>query len=125
MFGTQKVNVTLTSRAKSRIDRDLALIKLRSPIFCLSWGTTAGRVNGQWIESPLKWTIGYNERDTAVEYEGWLGIADTFEFHVIQEWVLQAVDNRTLDIDENGQISFAPPIPPELIDPPGNAKQRV
>jgi hypothetical protein len=75
-------------------------------------------VDGKIHDTAFRWIIGFDDRDRVTRHgQGWFGITDDFEFHVLQEWILDVVDNRMLDIDQGTpEIIFEPPIPLELID---------
>ena len=95
MFGERHVNLSVTDRAKTWIDRFKAQSGLRSPIVKLGWA--------RWTdESADHWMIGLYDRNDV--REGWLGIAPDLEFVVIQEWILDAVDNKTLDVADNDVV---------------------
>ena len=102
MFGERQINLQLTERANDFIERNKVKSGLQSPILGLGWGTFSK-------ESEERWSIGfYGRKDVR---EGWLGITPTFEFVVIQEWILDAVDNRIMDIDhDKGIVTFDPPV---------------
>lgn len=102
MFGERKVNLQLTERAREFIERYKATCGLRSPILGLTWGRFSK-------EPEERWSIGFYDRKDL--REGWLGITPEFEFVVIQEWVLNAVDNRVMDVDgDKGVVTFDPPV---------------
>jgi hypothetical protein len=74
---------------------------LRSPVLSIGWS----RFNQEPGE---RWFVGFYDRKDV--REGWLGVAPEFEFVVIQEWILDAVDNRVMDIDDDrGTVTFDPP----------------
>jgi hypothetical protein len=51
--------------------------------------------------------IGLYERENV--REGWLGIADAFQFVVIQEWLFDRLDGKTLDVayDAEGRLRIS------------------
>ena len=100
MFGERKVNLLLTTRTQEFLDRFKAKSKLNSPILGIGWS----RVSRETTE---RWTIGlYDRKDVR---EGWLGIAPEFEFIVIQDWILDELDNKTLDFDDAaGTVTVEP-----------------
>ena len=73
--------------------------QLRSPIFGVLWVGKYDYPRGKWISGLY---------DRADDIPGWLGIAPEFEFVVVQEWVLDKVDNKVLDIDDKGRITIEP-----------------
>jgi hypothetical protein len=98
MFGERKVNLQLTDRAREFIEHSKASAKLKSPILSI------GRVRFSG-DTEDRWTIGFYERSDV--REGWRGITPHFDFVVIQEWILDALDSKTLDvIDENGRAKI-------------------
>lgn len=102
MFGERKVNLQLSGRAREFIERYKAVSGLRSPILGLTWGRFSE-------ESEERWSIGFYDRKDV--REGWLGITPEFEFVVIQEWILDAVQNRVMDVDgDQGIVTFEPPV---------------
>ena len=55
---------------------------------------------GKWNdESVERWIIGFHERDKI--HEGWIGFAPEFDFVVIQEWILDSVEGKTIDIEND------------------------
>jgi hypothetical protein len=97
MFGERKVNLTLTTRAKKYIEQMKAEGPFATPVLGISWS----RVSDQQHE---KWVIGLYEREDM--REGWMGVAPEFDFIVIQEWILEAVNNKVLDVSEAGQVTI-------------------
>lgn len=102
MFGERKVNLRLTDRARTFVERFKASSNLKSPILSIGWGRF-GR------ESEERWSIGLYDRSDL--REGWRGIAPDFDFIVIQEWILDAVDNKVLDIDGKKGVATVEPQP--------------
>lgn len=97
MFGERKVNLRFTERARNYIDRFKATAGLRSPILSIKWA--------KWSDEPIeRWIIGFNDRSRV--QEGWLGITPEIEFVVIQEWILDALEGKTLDVTEKGTIAI-------------------
>jgi hypothetical protein len=93
MFGERKVSLQFTERAKDYIERFKATAGLRDPILTIKWS--------KWSDEPFeRWMIGFNDRSRV--QEGWLGITPELEFVVIQEWVLDALEGKTLDITKEG-----------------------
>lgn len=93
MFGERQVHLKLSERAKARIEELKANTSVKSPILSIKWA--------KWSDEPTEhWVIGLNDRDRV--REGWIGQAPDFEFVVIQEWVLDALDGKVLDIEETG-----------------------
>lgn len=105
MFGERKVNLQLTERAKQYVERYKASARLGSPILSIKWA--------KWSDEPAeRWVIGFHDRNRL--QEGWLGITPEFEFVVIQEWILDSLDGKTLDVGENGvSVGTTPPQPPK------------
>ena len=101
MFGKKNVALTMTERAREIVDAWGKSSKLNSPVIGIAWGRSSGA-------SDDKFDLGFYEHANMPMIEGWLGIAPEFEFIVIQEWVLDALDNKTLDIDDHGQIVITP-----------------
>ena len=97
MFGERRVDLQVTKRAKTVLDRWANASKLHSPILGIQWSLVKGH-------KYHKWGVGFYERHDVSE--GWLGIAPEFEFIVIQEWILDKVDKKILDIDEQERIIF-------------------
>lgn len=93
MFGERKINLQITNRARDYIDRIKSSAQLKSPILSIKWA--------KWNDEPREhWVVGLQDRNRV--QEGWLGITPEIEFVVIQEWILSALDGKTLDIDEDG-----------------------
>jgi hypothetical protein len=100
MFGEQKVNLRVTDRTRAFLDRFKARSRLDDPVLGISWGRVGH-------ETDERWTIGlYDRKDLR---EGWLGIAPDFDFVVVQDWALKALDDKVLDFDEDtGIVTVAP-----------------
>lgn len=97
MFGERKVNLRLTERAKNYIEQFRARAGLPSPILSIKWA--------KWSDEPAeRWIIGFNDRSRV--REGWLGVTTEMEFVVIQEWVLDALEGKTLDVTEQGIVAI-------------------
>ena len=93
LFGRRNVNLKITSRAREAIERYKQSSKLANPLLKIGWG--------KWSdETTERWTIGFYDRNKI--QEGWVGSTDEFEFVVIQEWILDALDGKTIDISESG-----------------------
>jgi hypothetical protein len=96
MFGERHLQLQLTDRARKWFDEYMSSSGLSNPIPMLQWS----RVRG---ESDEQLMIGLYERDRV--REGWLGIAGDFSFVVIQEWLLDRLEGKTLDaiLDAEGR----------------------
>jgi len=100
VFGERKVNLQLTERAKEFIERYKAKTNLKSPILSIGWA----KFNRETEE---RWYVGFQDRNDV--REGWVGIAPDFEFVVVQEWILDQMDDRVLDIDDGrGMVTVQP-----------------
>lgn len=100
MFGERQVNLQITDRTRASLTRLIARSKLAEPILSIS----KGRFND---EAEERWSLGLYDRKGL--REGWIGISPEFEFVVIQEWVLEALDNQLLDFDEAaGELTLSP-----------------
>ena len=103
MFGERHLTVHLTDQAREWIEQFKAKSGLRKPIPSFQWS----RVRGEPKE---KLMIGLYEMDNV--QEGWLGIAGEFQFVVIQEWLFDRLDGKTIDVvldaDGRSQISVSP-----------------
>lgn len=105
MFGKQHVDITLTERAKEWIESYKLTSGLHNPIVSIYWA----RVRG---EPEHKWRIGLYER--AEINEGWLGIAQDFQFIVLQDENFERLNHKVLDItyDPNNLLVISvTPIP--------------
>lgn len=96
MFGERHLRLQLTDRARKWFDDYMSTSGLKDPIPCLQWS----RVRGDSHEQLM---IGLYERDRV--REGWLGIAGEFRFVVIQEWLFDQLEGKTLDaiLDAEGR----------------------
>jgi|SRR5215831_924485 len=100
MFGERHISLRLTDRAQEWIKNFTENAGLREPIPLLQWS----RIRGEEHEQLM---IGVYER--ANVREGWLGIADGFQFVVIQEWLFDRLDGKTLDaiLDAEGRVRIS------------------
>jgi hypothetical protein len=100
MFGERHLNLTLTPRAREWLETYKTKSGLKDPIPNIQWS----RVRG---ESEEQLMLGLYERGNV--REGWLGIADDFRFVVIQEWLFDRLDGKTLDVvyDTEGRLRFS------------------
>lgn len=98
LFGRKNVDLTLTPRALEKVTAWKNESKLESAIMSIGWG--------RWDhEAEDRWTIGFYEERMLVE--GWVGIAPQIKFVTIQEWILDAVNGKTLDIVVSGAITIS------------------
>lgn len=105
MFGEQHLDLTLTERAKEWIKNYKSTSALQDPIVGISWSQVRG-------EPHHKWMIGLYER--AQINEGWLGIAQDFEFIILQDENFERLNHTILDItyDQSGLLVISiTPVP--------------
>jgi hypothetical protein len=100
MFGERHLTLALTPGAQQWIEDYKARSGLKNPIPTFHWS----RVRGEPQEQLM---IGLYERENV--REGWLGIADAFQFVVIQEWLFDRLDGKTLDVayDAEGRLRIS------------------
>ena len=96
-FGERKIDLQVTERAQDVLDKQAEDTELSCPILGITWGKTGGH-------RYYKLDLGFFD-GTEIN-EGWLGIAPDFDFIVIQEWILDRIDGKILDIDENKKFIF-------------------
>jgi len=100
MFGKRHLALQLTSHARKWIDDYKAKSGLRDPIPTIHWSRVRGEAEEQLM-------IGLYEYDNV--REGWLGIAEDFQFVVIQEWLFDRLEGKTLDLihDAEGRLRIS------------------
>ena len=100
MFGERHLSLQITDRARTWINDYTQRAGLRDPIPLFQWSRIRGEDNEQLM-------IGVYERGNV--REGWLGIAGDFQFVVIQEWLFDRLDGKTLDaiLDAEGRIRLS------------------
>lgn len=94
MLGQLDSTLRISERALRWITRILAKSTVRNPI--------AGVIWGKWTtEEAEHWSIGVYDRDTV---EGWLVRSPNLEFVVVQDFLIERLNGKVLDVDENGVI---------------------
>jgi hypothetical protein len=96
LFGRRSVSVEFTKRAEEGIARMLSEAPVKQPLLGIQWASTG---------KDEKWILGVYERENF--REGWIGVAGDLEFAVIQEWVLDMLENATVDLDDNDGRSMS------------------
>lgn len=91
MFGERNVNLQMTSRTRAFVERFAAQLRLDDPLLTIS----SSRVHRESIE---RWVLSMCERRDV--REAWIGHAPDFDFAVVQQWALDALDNQLLDFDD-------------------------
>ncbi|MEW8657562.1 MAG: hypothetical protein AB2603_04475 [Candidatus Thiodiazotropha endolucinida] len=87
-----KITLEITDIAVDLLQKRMSNSELHSPIPGLIWAMWSN-------ESHYKWQIGFYEKDEIEE--GFLIMADGLTLYVYQDWLLEYLDNSTLDIVNN------------------------
>lgn len=91
LYGELGCTLRLSERAKLWIRRMIDESKLPN--------ATAGILWGKWERDPSDyWSIGLYDKSTA---EGWLVKSPDLEFVIVQDFLVERLDGKTLDIDGN------------------------
>jgi hypothetical protein len=92
MHGELESNLEVPQSTLDWIQYRFSRSTVRNPILGIIWG--------KWTtEGDQHWSVGVYNRDTA---EGWIVRCPNLEFVIVQDFLLERLNGKILDIDENG-----------------------